>query len=493
MATLLVIDDKAEEFSKSLDVALDDHVILYASDAEEGLAMLETEDVACVLLDIAMPPKLGSVRDEEGLVALSEIRKRFPALPVLMLTASGDDGDMVRAVRMGAFYYIIKPPDGGTLRTMVGAAIASRELRERTASLEAALRLRDEMETASGEGTSFGPLVGASPAMRRVFGVIETVAPKDVTVLILGETGTGKELVAREIHNRSLRSKQPFVPVNCANLTGTLLESELFGHRRGAFTDAKEDRRGAFRAAEGGTILLDEIAEMSGELQAKLLRVLQERRIKPLGTDSPEPVNVRVVAATNQDIDRLVEQGHFREDLFYRLNVVRIALPPLRRRPEDIRLLAEYFLNKKAPGAGKYLSQDALRELADRPWPGNVRELENVIEGAVALGAGPELTPEDIETTGPITHSDTSHDDLWQDLVNGNAPTDIKEFADLHGKLTLADMMERALKQVRTDREAGRLLGFIPKDDPDDRAFNNYRAWKRRVFQLRDDSEELRP
>jgi len=493
LATLLVIDDKAEEFSKALDVALDEHVILYASDAAEGLAMLEAEDVACVLLDIAMPPTLGRVREEEGLVALREIRKRFPTLPVLMLTASGDDADMVRAIRMGAFYYIVKPPDGGTLRTMVGAAIANRELQEKAASLEAALRLRDEMETASGAGTSFGPLVGASPAMRRVFGVIDRVATKDVTVLILGETGTGKELAAREIHNRGLRREKPFVPVNCANLTGTLLESELFGHCKGAFTDAKEDRPGAFRAADGGTLFLDEIAEMSDELQSKLLRVLQEGRIKPLGADREETVDVRVIAATNKDLDRLVEEGTFRDDLFYRLNVVRIVLPPLRERREDIELLANHFLAGAAPQAGLFLSKAALKELENRPWPGNVRELENAIRRAAALGSGPELTPEDLALSGPAARSDAGYEALWQDLMDGRTPSDIGRFADLHGKLALAEMMERALRQVRTDREAGRLLGFIPDDDPDDKAFNNYRAWKRRVFQLRDGTEEPTP
>lgn len=492
MAKLLVIDDKAEEFRKALDVALEGHEILYASDAEAGLALIEKDaEISCVLLDIAMPPKLGKVAEEEGLAALRGIRKLRPGLPVLMLTASGEAGDMVRAIRMGAYHYLIKPPDGPTLRTMVSAALANSELREKVSALEAAIRVRDEIEAAPGGGIAFGSLVGTSEPMRRVFALVEKVAPRDVTVLLLGETGTGKELVAREIHARGVRARRPFVPVNCANLSGTLLESELFGHRKGAFTDAKADRQGAFRAADGGTIFLDEIAEMSAELQSKLLRVLQERAVKALGADAEEPVDVRVIAATNQDIDRLVREERFREDLFYRLNVVRIVVPPLRQRREDIRPLAEHFLAKHAPHAGFFLSDAAARTLAERPWPGNVRELENAVQGAVALADRPELTPDDFQWEQQAASGSAGfYDALWHAARNGRTPQDINRFAELYGKLALADVMRRASEEVRTDREAGRLLGFIPEDDPGDKAFNNYRAWKRRVSQLKEDAEE---
>jgi DNA-binding NtrC family response regulator len=202
---------------------------------------------------------------------------------------------------------------------------------------------------------------------------------------------------------------------------------------------------------------------------------------------------VQVIAATHQDIDRLVREGRFREDLFYRLNVVRIALPPLRERPEDIPLLANRFLADAAPQGGHFLSADAIRDLQGRDWPGNVRELENAIRRAAALAAGSELTPEDFDAEAPAARQDAGHPALWQQLMDGEAPTDIKEFADLHGRLALAEMMRRALCQVRTDREAGRLLGFIPEYDPDDKAFNNYRAWKRRLFQLLENSEGPRP
>jgi len=492
VAKLVVIDDRAHEFRKALDVALEDQCVLYAADAEEGLAIVEAEgDVACVLLDIAMPPKLGNSFEEEGIAALREIRRRWPELPVIMLTASSEAGDMVRAIRMGAYHYIIKPPDVPTLRTMIEAAIANRELKEKVAALERTIRIRDEMESAPSGETHFGRLVGASPAMRVVYGRIERLARTDVPVLLLGESGTGKELVAYELHRRSMRSERPFVPVNCANLTGTLLESELFGHARGAFTDAHEDREGAFRAADGGTILLDEISEMSEELQAKLLRALQEGCVKPLGADREEPVDVRVVAATNRNIDRLVEERKFREDLFYRLNVVRLVLPPLRERQEDIPLLAEHFLARYGAGGGHFLSDEAIAALQHRDWPGNVRELENAVRRALVLSDGPELRAEDFEWHEDArTRPGGSRDALWRAVREGRTPTDIREFAELYGKLALADMMQRASGQVSTDREAGRLLGFIPEDDPGDRAFNNYRSWKRRVFELRQEAEE---
>jgi len=414
-------------------------------------------------------------------------------MPVLMLTASSEAVDMVRAIRMGAFHYVIKPPDGPTLRTMIEAAIANRELKERVAALEATIRIRDEMESATDGGGRFGSLVGSSPAMRRVFGLIRRLARSEAPVLILGESGTGKELVAREIHNRSMRSGKPFVAVGCANLSGQLLESELFGHTKGAFTGASGDRDGAFRTAEGGTVFLDEIAEMSGELQSKLLRVLQEKTVKPVGADLEQRVDVRVIAATNKDIDGLVRNGEFRDDLFYRLNVVRIVLPPLRERREDIPALAEHFLSKYS-SAGAFLSEEALRELEARSWPGNVRELENAIRRALVLADGPELGPDDFqwdERAASVPRG--SYEALWQAVRRGHTPSDINTFAELYGKLALAAMMRRASEQAGTDREAGRLLGFIPEDDPGDRAFNNYRSWKRRVMQLEERTEAERP
>ena len=494
MAKLLVIDDKADEFRKGLDVALEGHTVLYASDAETGLALIqEGADIACVLLDMAMPARLGKVDDEEGLAALREIRKRKPTLPVLMLTASSEAGDMIRAIRMGAYHYVIKPPDGPTLRTMVSAAIANRELREKVAALEEAILVRDEMEGVVDDGsTAFGSIVGNSPAMRRVFGLIQKLAQSDATALILGESGTGKELVTREIHARGPRAEKPLIAVNCANLSGTLLESELFGHRKGAFTDAKDEREGAFRAADGGTILLDEISEMSQELQSKLLRVLQEKMIKPLGADREEPVDVRVIAATNRDVGALVREGEFRQDLFYRLNVVRVVLPPLRERRGDIPLLADHFLKKHSEETGPFLGDDAIKELEARSWSGNnVRELGNAIERAVTLADGPVLTPDDFAWEEQVADGAAAyHDTLWQAITKGRAPNDISRFAELYGKLALAEMMRRALEQAGTDRDAGRMLGFITDDDPGDKAFNNYRAWRRRVGQLRDEAEE---
>jgi DNA-binding NtrC family response regulator len=405
-----------------------------------------------------------------------------------MLTAAGTTEDMVRAIRMGAFHYVVKPPDTQSLRTLIDAAVANRRLQEKVEALAETVRLRDEMESASHAGVRFGRLVGSSAAMRRVFGLIEKVSNSDVPVLVTGESGTGKELVAREIHDQSARSAADFVAVNCASVPGNLLESELFGHRKGAFTGATADREGAFRAADGGTLLLDEIAEMSPDLQSKLLRVLQEELVKPVGEDRPQKVDVRVIAATNQDIDELVETGEFREDLFYRLNVVRIVLPPLRQRPEDIRALAEHFTRKHgSPEA--YLTEQTLRKLVARPWPGNVRELENAVRRAIVLSDGPEVDLDSMEIGGGRPGEEGSYDRLWQDLRAGECTHDIKLFADLHGKLALAEMMHRAAQETDTDREAGELLGFIPADDPDDRAFNNYRSWKRRVFKLEQDAQ----
>ena len=484
MTKLLVIDDQAEEFRKSLDVALGEYEIQYAPDAEQGLSALEDADeVGCVLLDIAMPPKLSDSREEEGMVALGEIRRRWPSVPVIMLTATGTTEDMVRAIRMGAFHYVVKPPDTDTLRTLIDAAVANRTLQEKVAALEETVRLRDQMESASHAGGRFGRLVGSSPSMRRVFGLIEKVSDADVPVLVTGESGTGKELVAREIHDQSSRSDSEFVAVNCASVPGNLLESELFGHKKGAFTGATADREGAFRAADGGSLLLDEIAEMSADLQSKLLRVLQEGLVKPVGEDRPMEVDVRVIAATNQDIDELVEEGEFREDLFYRLNVVRIVLPPLRERPEDIRALAEYFAGKHGPPEA-YLTEEALSKLAVRPWPGNVRELENAVRRAIVLSDGPQISLDSVSGGRARGGDEGSHDALWQKVRAGDCTDDIKLFADLHGKLALAEMMHRAGREAETDRQAGKLLGFIPEADPDDKAFNNYRSWKRRVYKL---------
>ena len=491
MATLLIIDDKAEEFSKSLDVALQDYSIRYAADAEEGLRRLEEEeDIACVLLDIRMPPKLGDSFEQEGMLALEEIRRRWPHMPVIMLTASEGAEDMVRAIRMGAFHYIIKPPDTDRLRTLVSAAIANRQLKDKVSALERTVRMRDEMESAAGTAGRYGRLVGSGAAMRRVFGLIEKLSGSDVPVLIMGESGTGKELVAREIHDRSPRAENSFIPVNCANLEGTLLESELFGHRKGAFTGATSDREGAFRAAEGGSLLLDEIAEMSPDLQAKLLRVLQNGVVKPVGADRGAEVDVRVIAATNRDIGKLVEKGNFREDLYYRLNVVRIFLPPLRERREDIPVLAEHFVAKHGSGEA-FLGGEALGELTAWDWPGNVRQLENVIRRALVLSDGPEIEPRHCRPgqTGK-QGSAGGYEGLWEAVKNGETTSDIKEFADLHGKLALADMMRRASATASSEREAGQMLGFIPENDPKDRAFNNYRSWKRRVLKIEKQAKE---
>ena len=494
MPTILVIDDEADEFRHSLDVALEEYTRLYASNAADGLSLMESEtDIACVLLDNVMPASLAKVDEEEGLAALTEIRKRHPAMPVIMLTAVSDPGMINRAKRLGAYHYLLKPPDVDVMRVMVRAAMEERTYKEQIANLRTALRLRDEAESAMGDPVSFGRLVGVSPALRRVSGLINRVAKENLPVLILGESGTGKELVAQEVQERSGRKDRPFVTVNCAALPDTLLESELFGHLKGSFSGADRDRDGAFRAASGGTLFLDEIAEMPVDLQAKLLRVLQEQLVKPVGADVEERIDVRVLAATKQDIDTQMEEGRFREDLFYRLNVIRILLPPLRERPEDVPILADLFLRESDPDADRFFRQDAIHALQDHPWPGNVRQLQSVVRRTRVFAESSELKPEDIRWDEELKPGGENYDALWQAVLAGRAPVDHALFEELFGLFAAAGMVERAERQANTDREAGRLLRFIPEDDPGDKAFNAYRAWKRRLLKRRQEREEHRP
>jgi two-component system response regulator HydG len=312
---------------------------------------------------------------------------------VIVITGFGSLESAIGAIRAGAFDFLTKPIDTQALRVAVDRAAAHSSLRAEVR------RLRRAVERVSREG----PLVGESPRMRKVYEMIERVADSDATVLITGESGTGKELVARALHNRSPRSKGRYLAVNCAAVPPNLLESELFGHVRGAFTDAKSDREGLFVRASGGTLLLDEIGEMPPEMQAKLLRVLQEAKVRPVGGDREIPFDVRILAATNRDLEEDVEVGRFREDLFYRINVVNIDVPPLRDRGNDVLLLAHSFIERLAARASngdgdrpEQLDPRAAQKLVDYDWPGNVRELENCIERAVTLSRGPRIEVEDL-------------------------------------------------------------------------------------------------
>ncbi len=371
MGRVLVVDDEPG-VRESLRMLLKDECeVVTAENVSDAVRALDDAPPDLILLDLIMPG--GS-----GLVLLEKLEKLDQPPPVVVLTATKTVATAVEAMKLGAVDYITKPFEVEALRIKV------RQLLEHRALEEEVVRLRDEVSGRS----RLGEMIGRSSAMQDAFHALRRVAPSRANVLIFGESGTGKELAARAIHELSGRSSGPFVVVNCAAIPETLLESELFGHERGAFTDARERRIGRFEAASGGTLFLDEIAEMAPALQAKLLRALQERSVERLGASQPIEVDVRFVAATNRDLDRDVAEGRFRADLYYRVAVVPITLPPLRERRGDVPLLVEEFLKRSA---GSRLTPEALSALERHPWPGNVRELENAIERAVALAEGPEL------------------------------------------------------------------------------------------------------
>ncbi|MFP3870471.1 MAG: sigma-54-dependent transcriptional regulator [Syntrophobacteria bacterium] len=346
-------------------------------DGPSGIAAVSEQNWDIVLLDLKMPGM-------DGLEVLREIKKIAPQTLVIMMTAYASIASSVQAMKEGAYDYIVKPLDVEELSLMLEKIVDHQKLVVENILLRK--RLTDDYE--------FGDIIGKSPGMQKVFETIRTVADTNATVLITGETGTGKELVARAVHTHSSRRYSPFVAVSCSALPDTLLESELFGYEKGAFTGADRAKKGRFELAHGGTLFLDEIGDISMKTQVKLLRVLEERSFRRLGGTELREVDVRLVAATNQDLSRAVEEGIFRSDLYYRLNVVSIHLPPLRERKEDIALLAAHFMNKYNLECNKRfdrLEPQALELMTEYHWPGNVRELENVIERAVVVDQGPEL------------------------------------------------------------------------------------------------------
>jgi two-component system response regulator HydG len=337
----------------------------------DALARLRAEPFDAVVTDLRIP-------DVDGMEVLRAARELQPGVPVILITAFGSIQTAIQAIRQGAYDYAAKPFAMEEISLLVGKALEDRRLREENR------RLREEVEARY----RLGNLLGASPAMQAVFALLRQAAPGDANVLIMGETGTGKELVAKAFHYNSPRAKRPFIPVNCAAVPAGLLESELFGHVKGAFTGAVGSRRGLFREAEGGTLFLDEIGDMPPELQAKLLRAIEDRAVRPVGSDEAVAVDLRLVAATNKDLVARIHDGRFREDLYYRLAVIPLPLPPLRERREDVPLLAEHFLRRASTTLGKEVrgfTPEAMAALLRHPWPGNVRELENVVERAVTL------------------------------------------------------------------------------------------------------------
>ena len=383
-ARIAIVDDKLA-LAETLADGLADHG--YAARAfgasHAALDAVRARTVDLLVTDLRMP-------ELDGLALLDAARTLVPELPVIVMTAYGAVDSAVEAIRKGAFHYLTKPFKVDELLVFVERALADRALRREAAELRRAATSR----------FSRAGLIGGSPAMQQVLGVLDRVAATDVSILITGETGTGKGAIARAIHGESLRARGPYVMVNCAALPEALLESELFGHVKGAFTGATADRPGLFVEASGGTLLLDEIGEMSPALQAKLLHVLETARIRPVGGSGERAVDVRVLAATHRDLHARIREGSFREDLLYRLDVVGIELPPLRARRDDIPRLVDHFLAlaRARHGSSQVTSfaRDALALLIDHAWPGNLRELAHVVERCVLLAAGPAVVAGDL-------------------------------------------------------------------------------------------------
>jgi DNA-binding NtrC family response regulator len=429
--SILIVDDEDAARALCRDIAtemgLDVHT---ASTTNEALDLLEESPVDIVVTDLKVP-ELG------GLELLKRISTSHPNTSVMVLTQYGTIETAVAATRLGAKDYVTKPFHVEELRAKIERLIQSVELDHENRVLREQLRTRP----------GFGGLIGISAKMQRVYKMVEKVSQHNYPVLILGESGTGKELVARSIHFLGVRQNKPFVPVDCSGLVPTLIESELFGYAKGAFTGAQHARTGLLEAGNSGTVFLDEIGDLPIDLQAKLLRALQEREIRPVGSTERVRIDVRIIAATNRDLESAIRTGGFRQDLYFRLNVVQIKLPPLRERKSDIPLLVNSFLEKFSDSQGpiRTISEDAMRRLMAYDWPGNVRELENAVERGVALGSG------------PILHVGDLPSNLQQSADDGVLDSD---------ELTTLDEMERrailrALRETNGDKlAAARLLGI---------------------------------
>jgi len=381
---ILVVDDE-EIVRESLGGWLekDGYFVAKAPDGASALGMLEAEPWSILIVDLKMPGL-------DGMQVLERAKKRTPDLAVVMMTAYATVDTAVGAMKLGAYDYLVKPFDPEELSLMMQKIVAQQALLRENAVLRQALK----------QEYRFRDLVSKSPAMQAIFDLARTAARSNSTILVLGESGSGKEVLARAVHQESPRAQGPFVAVSCASLTESLLESELFGHERGAFTGAFARRKGKFEAADGGTLFLDEVGDVSSKLQLDLLRVLEDRRFHRLGGNAPVEVDVRIVAATNRDLHKAVQEGRFREDLYYRLNVIPISIPPLRQRREDVPLLVEEFLARLSRRSGlrpKRVSAEAMEVLQAYSWPGNVREVRNVVERLMIMVTDDEIRPEHVQ------------------------------------------------------------------------------------------------
>ena len=436
---ILVVDDEADVAYSFQRVLAEEPVeVVGVTSGLEGLKRLKKEPYDLVLLDV----RIGT---EHGIEIFRQIRKEHPKQLVIVMTAHGTAQTAIEAMKLGAFDYILKPFDVPELLSILRRA------------LQTAASMRELVPTdgkSSGEEKSPG-LIGASPAMQKIYKLVGQVARSDAAVLLIGESGTGKELVARAIYANSSRAARPYVAINCAAIPDALLESELFGHERGAFTGALSQRIGKFERADGGTIFLDEIGDMPLALQAKLLRVLQNGEFQRVGGDQTLRTQVRVIAATNRDLAIMVKEKSFREDLFYRINVVQIQLPPLRDRPEDVLPLAEHFLKRAEKERGLKFSAASKKALQGWSWPGNVRELENVVSRAVVCAAAESIEPGDLPP------------EILGQVIGGVAPGDwwkkVEEVAGKGGDLLAAGeklLVERALNDAGGNvKRASEILG----------------------------------
>ncbi len=430
---LIVDDDDALRESLELVLAAEGHEVLTAPDADAALARLEREEVDAILCDLRMPGL-------DGMELLPQLMRRLPGVPVILMSAYGSSDLAVEAMQRGAYDYLAKPFQPSEV------LLTLRKARERERLRRSNQRLQREVDRAVGER----PIVAASPVMIEVLELIERAAEYKATVLLTGESGTGKEVLARAIHAQSPRRNEAFVAVNCGAIPENLLESELFGHARGAFTGADRARRGLFAEADGGSLFLDEIGELPASLQVKLLRVLQEEEVRPVGESKPRRVDVRVIAATARDLEREVSEGRFREDLFYRINVLHVRVPALRDRREDIPLLVDHFLECARQRVGRpvrSIDEEALDKLRAYGWPGNVRELENVMERAVILCDGERIAV----------------DQLPESVVEGRGPGEAQRDGSLSLKRARraleAEMICKALRATGGNRtHAAKLL-----------------------------------
>mgnify|MGYP000665647900 CR=1 FL=1 len=454
-ATILIADDEPA-VTTPLEAVLsaDGYTIVVVSDGTAALERLEQDDIALVLTDLKMPGL-------DGMQLLEAIRSRELLAECIIITGEASVDTAVEAMRHGAYDYIEKPLTKQKLtrlKALISKAIDKESTRRKNRELSSRL-----------EGlTSFGELIGQSEPMREVYGLIEAVAPTNASVLVLGESGTGKELVARALHQKSDRAKGPFYALNCAALPKEILENELFGHEKGAFTGSVNEKQGAFENASGGTLFLDELAEMAPDIQVKLLRAIETRSIRRLGGKKEIPVDIRIVAATNKDVQKAIAANELREDLYYRLAVVEFVLPPLRERGTDILILAEAFLQRFSKQNGKRLTGfgDGAREwMAIYPWPGNVRELKNAIERAVILARTTEVSASDLlprhlrgtaESLGPVTLS------FGSSVADARRQLALRTFAQLGGDIPKAAAM-LGLKESQLREE---LMAMLVLPDP---------------------------